>query len=153
MGSKTEPLALVPDYGPSFTLAKNRSGMPRYYFDLKNSDGTLLDPDGTELLDEAAAREHARHVMLELMRNASVRTRMWRLTISDQGRMSCFECLFASHDDSIAHLRPELRSSVETVCHEHGALADAIVDVRTTILQIRDTLARSDAVANVAARL
>src|SRR5436305_877044 len=134
-------------------LAKHEAWMPRYYFDLKNSDGTLLDPDGTELPDEVAARDHARQVVIELMRNASMRTRMWRLTISDQGRMSCFECLFASHDDSIAHLTPELRSSVETVCHEHAALIDAIVNVRSTILQIRDTLSRSDAIANVAARL
>jgi hypothetical protein len=125
----------------------------RYYFDLKNSEGTLLDTDGTELPDECAAREHACQVVLELMRNASVRRRMWRLTVSDQDRMSCFECLFASHDDSMAHLTPELRSSVEMVCREHGALTDAIVDVRATILQLRGTLARSDVIANAAARL
>jgi hypothetical protein len=124
--------------------------MARYYFDLKNSEGTLLDTDGTELPDETAAREHACQVALELMRNASVRTRMWRLTVSDQDRMSCFECLFASHDESIAHLTPELRSSVETVCRGHAALTDAIVDVRSTILQIRGTLARSDETVNVA---
>jgi hypothetical protein len=29
--------------------------MQRYYFDLKNSDGTLLDPDGTELPDGGRA--------------------------------------------------------------------------------------------------
>jgi hypothetical protein len=127
--------------------------MARYYFDLKNSEGTLLDTDGTELPDEGAAREHASQVVLELMRNASVRTRMWRLTVSDQDRMSCFECLFASHDDSMAHLTPELRSSVEMVCREHTALTDAIVNVRATILQLRGTLARSDAIANAAARL
>lgn len=127
--------------------------MARYYFDLKNSEGTLLDTDGTELPDERAAREHACQVVIELMRNASVRTRMWRLTVSDQDRMSCFECLFASHDESIAHLKPELRSSVETVCREHAALMDAIVDVRSTILQIRGTLARSDAIANIVDRI
>lgn len=127
--------------------------MARYYFDLKNSDGTLLDTDGTELPDEGAAREHACQVVLELMRNASVRTRMWRLTVSDQDRMSCFECLFASHDDSIAHLTPELRSSVEMVCRKQAALTDVMVDVRSTILQIRGTLARSDAIANIADRI
>lgn len=118
--------------------------MPRYYFNLKKREGTLVDPDGTDLPDEAAAREHALQVMSELMRNASVRTRAWRLAVMDQDRRSCFELLFASHDDSIAHLTPELRSSVEIVCRRHASLTDAIVDVRATMLQIRGTLARSE---------
>jgi hypothetical protein len=118
--------------------------MPRYYFNVKRRDGTLLDPDGTDLRDEAAAREHAHQVMSELMRNANVRTRAWQLAVMDQNRRSCFELLFASYDDSMAHLTPELRSSVETICRRHALLTDAIVDVRTTMLQIKGTLARSD---------
>jgi uncharacterized protein DUF6894 len=118
--------------------------MPRYYFNLKRRDETLFDPDGTVLPDQAAAREHALHVIHELMRNAGVRTRPWRLAVMDQDRESCFELLFASYDDSIAHLTPELRSSVEMACRRHALLMDAIVDVRTTILQLRGTLARSD---------
>jgi hypothetical protein len=118
--------------------------MPRYYFNLKRREGTLLDPDGTDLRDEAAARDHAHQVMSELMRNANVRTRTWQLAVMDQNRRSCFELLFAGYDDSMAHLTPELRSSVETICRRHALLTDAIVDVRTTMLQIKGTLARSD---------
>ena len=118
--------------------------MSRYYFSLKRREGTVLDTDGTDLPDESAARKHAHQVMNELMRNANVRTRSWRLAVLDQDRSPCFELLFASYDDSMAHLTPELRSSVEMICQRHASLVDAIVDVRTTMLQIRGTLARSD---------
>jgi hypothetical protein len=125
--------------------------MPSYYFNLKRREGTLLDADGTNLPDEAAARKHALHVMSELMCHANVRTRGWRLDVIDEHRRSCFELLFASHDDSMAHLSPELRTSVETICRRHALLTDAIVDVRTTMLQIKGTLARSDRRPYVAA--
>ena len=125
--------------------------MPRYYFNLKRRDDMLVDSDGTDLPDEAAARQHAVHVVSELMRNANVRTREWRLAVMDQDRQSCFELLFASYDDSMAHLAPELRSSVEMICHKRALLTDAIVDVRTTMLQIRGTLVRSDRKPYVAA--
>src|SRR5215470_10580938 len=123
--------------------------MPRYYFNVKNSEGTLLDHEGTELPDQEAAHAHARQVMLELMRNASSGTRMWRLAVNDHNMTPCFECLFASHDESIAHLGPELRSSVETAYRKQAALTDAIINVRASILQIRSTLARSDAVPHL----
>jgi hypothetical protein len=118
--------------------------MPRYYFNLKTREEMLLDPEGTDLPDEAAARNHAHQVINELMRNAKVRTRVWRLAVTDQDRQSCFELLFASYDSSMAHLAPELRSSVEMICRRHALLTDAIVDVRTTLQQIKGTLARSD---------
>jgi len=125
--------------------------MPRYYFNLKRRDGTLVDPDGLDLPDQAAAREYALQVISELTRNANVRARAWRLAVMDQDRQPCFELLFASYDDSMAHLPLELRSSVETVCRRHASLMDAIVDVRTSMLQIRGTLARSDRKPYVAA--
>ena len=118
--------------------------MPHYHFNVKRREGTLLDPDGMDLPDEAAARGHALQVMSELMHNANVRTRAWQLAVTDQNRRSCFELLFASYDDSMAHLTPEFRSSVETICRRHALLTDAIVDVRTTMQQIKGTLARSD---------
>jgi len=125
--------------------------MPHYYFNLKRRDGTLIDPDGLDLPDEAAARQYALQVIGELMRNATVRTRGWRLAVTDQDREPCFELLFASYDDSMAHLTPELRSSVEMICQRHASLTDAIIDVRTTMLQIRGTLAHSERKPYVAA--
>ena len=125
--------------------------MPRYYFHLKRRADTLFDTDGTDLPDEAAARDHALGVMSEVMRNANVRTRAWRLAVMDQDRQSCFELFFASYDDSMAHLTPELRSSIELVCRRNASLTDAITDVRATMLQIRGTLARSEGRPYVAA--
>jgi hypothetical protein len=78
---------------------------------------------------------------------------MWRLRVSDQERWPCFEFLFASRDESMAHLGPELRSSVELVWREHAALTDTITDVRATIVQIKSTLARSEAIPYLAARI
>jgi hypothetical protein len=65
----------------------------RYHFNVKRREGTRLDPDGMDLPDEAAASEHALHVMSELMRNANVRTRAWRLAVIDENRGACFEFL------------------------------------------------------------
>src|SRR5215813_3838421 len=110
--------------------------MPRYYFNVISCEETLLDPEGTELPDVEAARAHAHQVIAELMRNSGTRTRLWRLAVSDHNMLPCFECLFASHDEAIAHLKPELRSSVETACRKQAALTDAIINVRASILQI-----------------
>src|SRR5262249_43375936 len=83
------PRRLLPParlYGPfSVIRAKVRTQMPRYYFSLKNSEGTLLDHEGTVLPDLEAARAHARLVMLELMRNANKQTRTWRLEVPMAG--------------------------------------------------------------------
>ena len=46
------------------------SPMRRYYFNLKQHLDVLPDLYGTDLPDEAAALEHARNIVLELMRNA-----------------------------------------------------------------------------------
>jgi hypothetical protein len=125
--------------------------MPRYYFNLKRREDTIVDSDGIDLPDEAAAREHALQVMSELRRNTNVRTRAWRMAVMDQNRQFRFELLFASYDDSIAHLAPELRSSVEMICRRNASLTDAIIGVRTTLLQIKGTLARSERRPYVAA--
>src|SRR5262249_7994632 len=63
----------------------------------------------------------------------------------------CFELLFVSYDDSLSHLMPELRSSVETVHRTHASLTDAIVDMRMTLLQVKSTLARANDMPHIAA--
>src|SRR5438270_11805243 len=107
--------------------AKVEAWMPLYYFNVINCEGTLLDQEGTELPDHEAARGHAHQVMLELMRNASARTRLWRLAVSDQDLLRCFECLFASHDESIAHSTPNLLTSVETARCEAVTLTHTMI--------------------------
>jgi hypothetical protein len=117
--------------------------MPFYFFHLKNNGATIPDPKGVELPGEKAARVHARRVARELMRNREFSTRTWRLDVRDDKGNFCFDLLFASVDDSIAHLAPDLRSSLEDVCRNAASLGDAVDQVRATLLQLKGTLGGS----------
>ena len=125
--------------------------MPRYFFKLKDGHRSIRDPDGTELPDESSARGHATRVARELMKNCENRTRTWRISVCDRDDTPCFELLFASVDESIAHLSPELRTSVEDVCGKTASLNDAINQVHTTLLQVRGTIAQAERAPYLAA--
>ena len=125
--------------------------MPTYFFNLKNAEGTILDPVGTDLPDEHAAWEHARIVANEIMRHREARTRFWRLQVADGNRDACFDLLFANIDDSIRHLSPELRGSVENLCAKSASLCETIHAVKLTLLQMKGTIARSERAPYIAA--
>jgi hypothetical protein len=59
--------------------------MPTYHFHLRTKEGTVLDPDGTELPNDALAHGHAGMVAGELMQGREPRTRYWRLDVYDGG--------------------------------------------------------------------
>jgi hypothetical protein len=118
--------------------------MSRYYFHLKDVRGIHLDPDGTELRNPAEALAHAHQVAQELMQGREPRTHSWRLTACDADRNTLFELLFASVDHTVQHLPQPLRDSVETASARTAALSDAISEVRTSLHQLRGTLARSN---------
>ena len=118
--------------------------MPVFFFNLKHRGGVLYDPHGTDLADERAARCHADQTVRELMRNRETKTRFWRLQVCDAGRTPLFELSFAELDDTLAELRPELRTSVRDVCAKSGVLTDVIGEVQQTSLRIRGTLSRTD---------
>jgi hypothetical protein len=73
--------------------------MPIYFFDLTTPEGTIRD-NGMELRDELSAREHARTVACELMRNREPLTRSWRLDVRDSAGRQCFDLLFATVDEA-----------------------------------------------------
>jgi hypothetical protein len=114
--------------------------MPLYYFVLKNGRHSIPDRDGEEFPNDTAAREYAIAVARDLMRNGPLRARSWRLEISDENLLPCFELLFASIDDSLSHLPVHLRNSIEHACHNTALLNDTIIDVQKTLLQVRETL-------------
>jgi len=114
--------------------------MPLYYFVLKNGRHSIPDREGEELTDEAAAREYAVAVARELMRNAPLRARSWRLQVSDENLQPCFELLFAAIDDSLSHLPLHLRNSIEHACRNTASLSDTIIGVQKTLFQVRETL-------------
>jgi hypothetical protein len=132
--------------------------MPMYFFNLVTPRETITDASGTELPDEASAREHARFVARELMRHREPSTRSWRLAVTEcpavteSARRPCFGLLFASVDSTIDHLTPELRASVETLCSRSASLSDAIREVRSSILEAKATMARADGRPYLASR-
>ena len=113
--------------------------MPLYFFHLR-SDRRIADTSGTELPDESAARAHACRVARELMRGRELSTRTWRLDVFDRDGDFCFDLLFASVDDSIAHWAPDIRSHLETFCRSKASFVDAVDQVRASVLQLKSTL-------------
>lgn len=118
--------------------------MPTYFFNLNDCRTTIPDPDGTVLVDDAAARAYAVVVAREAMRNNESRTRNWRIQVCGAGRVPLFEILFASVDETMEILPNEIRQSVENVSRKFASLADTIQDVRMSMLEIRTTIARSE---------
>jgi hypothetical protein len=118
--------------------------MPLYYFNLKDSRGALIDPDGAEFPDDDAALAYGREVADELMLGREVQTRSWRLIVCDGERRPRFELLFASLDRSLNHLAPEMRANVERYYGNQAQLADAICNIHQTINQVRGTIAQSE---------
>jgi hypothetical protein len=125
--------------------------MALYFFNLKDGRTVIPDQDGTELVDDDAARAHAVVVARESMRNNESRTRTWRLQVCGPDRQSRFELLFASVDETIDLLPPEIGTTVREVSRKFASLSDAIADVRMTLLQVRATLARSEGAPYLAA--
>lgn len=125
--------------------------MPRYFFNLKHLGDTVRDLDGAELPDDATAMAHARIVAAELMRHQEAGMRAARLQVCDPDRTLRFELLFASVDESMAHLAPELRTSVESYYSKAASLADAINDLRFTLLQVKGTIAKANRAPYLAA--
>jgi hypothetical protein len=117
--------------------------MAIYFFNLKTTNAVIQDPEGTELADESSAREHARQVACELMRRREPQSRSWRIEVCDSQRRHCFELLFASIDETIAPLGPELRDLIENLHRKQASLIDAIGAVRLSLRQIQATIARS----------
>jgi hypothetical protein len=117
--------------------------MPIYFFNLKTATGNIRDPEGMELVDESAAQDLARQVARELMKWREPQTRSWRIDVRDGEGRQCFELLFASVDDSIIALGPELRDLIENLHRKQASLIDAIAAVRLSLLQIQGTIARS----------
>ena len=126
--------------------------MPTYCFHLKaGSDGTIIDTDGTNLLDYRSAREHAETVARELMAHREPRTRSWRLDVRDNDGLPCFDLLFASIDETLSHLTPELRSSVEGLYASSASLVEEIRGIKLTLLDVKATIARAEGALYLAA--
>jgi hypothetical protein len=116
--------------------------MATFYFNLITTEGWVRDLDGTDLADELSAWQHARIVAREVMRHREHHTRSWRLNVCDDRNRRCFDLLFASVDDTLGHLSPALRRTLEDVHGKSASLFETIHAVRRTLLEVKRTMAR-----------
>jgi hypothetical protein len=115
-----------------------------FYFVLKTPQQTIPDPEGQELVDRAAARQHAVAVARQLMRNREVATRRWRIEVCDDYLHPLFEVFFVEVDETLPYFPPHLQASIEGVLRTAAALNDAIAGVKTTLSKVRQTLGQAD---------
>jgi hypothetical protein len=117
--------------------------MPQFHFHLRARGTIHRDLDGVELPDLAAAREHALAVTDELMRHSEGGTRSWSMCVEDANGERLFDLYFADVDPRMDPYPPEMRMFAVETCRRHGALIDAMCDLRTTLNETRMLLARA----------
>ncbi|WP_456734468.1 DUF6894 family protein [Bradyrhizobium sp. USDA 3364] len=73
--------------------------MTRYFFDIRDSTGLYPDEEGTELLDDKAARVEAAQTLAEIARDTAAQTGGYPIAIevrSDAGPL--FHAAFIVHE-------------------------------------------------------
>ena len=121
--------------------------MPFYHFLLKPTWNTpLIDRDGEEFPDDAAACEHAVEVAREIMRNREPECRSYRLEVRNENLEVRAEVLFASIDGTLDHLPVDLREPIITTAHATASLMETIGQTRATLDKVRETLVAAEAV-------
>ena len=125
--------------------------MPKYFFNLAAREEIVFDRQGADFPNERSAREHAEVVARELMAHRELRTRAWRRDVRDSNGLPCFDLLFARVDDTLRHVTPQVRSSIEGYCASSASLAEAIRSIRMTLIEVQATLARAEGALHLAA--
>lgn len=90
--------------------------MPNYTFALRDGSDPIEDDVGVILPDREGAYQYARGVVLELMSGREAQTRTWRLDVYENTAECVFAIPFASLDETLASLPPELRALAEGLC-------------------------------------
>jgi hypothetical protein len=99
--------------------------MPNYTFQLRDGSDPIEDEVGVTLTDRQDAYHYARGVVRELMSGRETQTRTWRLDVYENSAQRVFAITFASLDDTLDHLRPELRVLIEGLCDRDRSLREA----------------------------
>ena len=116
------------------------SKMPNYTFELRDCFDPIEDDVGVILTDRQDAYQYARGVVRELMSGREAQTRTWRLDVYENSEERVFAIPFASLDETLAHLQPELRVLVEGLCERDRRLCEA---TQSALRESRARLARS----------
>jgi hypothetical protein len=99
--------------------------MPNYTFQLRDGSDPIEDDVGVTLTDRRDAYQYARSVVRELMSGREMQTRSWRLDVYENSAQRIFAITFASLDDTLDHLQPELRVFVEGLCDQDRSFREA----------------------------
>jgi len=119
--------------------------MPVYHFILKPSwNPPLIDRDGEEFPNDAAAYEHAVEVAREIMRNREVNCRTYSLEVRNENLETCFEIVFASIDETLELLPLDYRNSIIEYARARASLNETMVQMRRTLSDARETLTRAN---------
>jgi hypothetical protein len=117
--------------------------MPTYTFKLLDGSGDAEDTTGVSLSCRDNAIDYGRDVAHELMKNRELKTRSWRLDIYEEGAGHIRGIPFASVDPTLDHLRPERRTTVETLSEQKRSLFEIIHAVTATVRESEALVARS----------
>jgi uncharacterized protein DUF6894 len=99
--------------------------MPNYTFQLRDGYDPIEDDVGVTLSDRQDAYHYARGVIRELMVGRETQTRTWRLDVYENSAQRVFALTFASLDDTLDDLQPEMRILVERLCDRDRSLCEA----------------------------
>ena len=120
--------------------------MQLFYFILKTGRQAIPDPEGQELANTAAARQHAIAVAQQLMRNREQDTRSWHIQVCDDYLRPLFNVYFVEVDESLDRSPPMVQASIEDVACTTGAFNDALTNIQATLADVRATLERANRV-------
>ena len=117
--------------------------MPAFYFHLRDGKSGAVDGRAQELSCASAAQGYAVHVARELMRGRELRTRHWRLDVVDEHGGVVAEVPFATIDETLNHLTPDLRRLVERLSTARREVSETLVGLDWVALYIQAPPARS----------
>jgi len=117
--------------------------MARFHFHLRARSAIHVDPDGTDLPDMAAVREHATAVAQELMRHSDTTKRHWSICVENDQGERVLDLFFAEIDSTLACYSPQMRLLVLETCRRLGALTDTLSAARATQIEARILVARA----------
>ena len=117
--------------------------MPTYTFELRDGSSGIYDEIGIRLPDRERALQYAHDVVRELMSCQEMQTRFWRLDVYEDDATRVFEIPFATVDQTLDHLTPELRMMMERLCERCRALTEVTHAAHTTMRESRALVALS----------
>ena len=117
--------------------------MARYFFNLRDGDCGYIDTSGVDLSSHDAAKDYARRVAADLMKNRETKTRHWHIDVMDDQRAKIFSVALITQDETLGHLSPAVRSSLEELSRRSCALRDSIAQARAAQRRAKALIARS----------